>query len=529
MGLRERRMFLLILALHFITSLAFIADLDTTMDESDYFGYTTRWAHGDTERTGKLDDSKTPVTAPALAPLLIRKYWPDDTDPYGFRFLHAGRMFMYGYLVLLAFSFLFILRNIWPRSPAWPLPLVLLLYDPMIFSYSALVGSDLPVASLLLAALYNFWQYSRKRRSKHFWFFVIFSTGCIVAKASMIYWLPMLLMMWTGLIILKREAFTWRTEWKKMVICLATIFLVINAAYWFNRSFFPLGEMPQKSALFQHIHQLLKPLHGVPVPLPYDYVSAFDELKLHAAWGGSPYRGDEATFMGVYLHGQLYESGPFWYYYLHGLLFKLPLLTFLLVALSAILIWKMKKWRFLNSRLALIYLPPLLFFAIVSLTNPFNIGLRHILFAYPLIYLFTVPAIRWLLKFNKWLMPALVILQFVSFAIFWPNMISYTNELLQPKRRAYYHFGDSTINYGHIEKYQEEYLQKHPEYKRLTAEPAPGKYAVEFALIYNPRHFPVSWWIKQFKPAGLYRHSVLLYEITDEDIRHIDHSKRPAH
>ncbi len=514
----EKRMFLVILGLHFCTSVVFFADLATTVDESDYFGYSLRWARQNTARYKPLDDSKTPVAAPALTSLFLKKYWPDEKDIYGFRFLRMGRHFMYIYLVLLAFSFLFTFKTIWPGSKIWPIPLVLLLYDPMVFSYSSLVGSDIPVAALLLATLYCLLRYSRTGSIRYFLYLSLFTSLTVLAKASMVYLIPMLALAWLFILWKKNNPLPWKKEILRLTALLGIVLFIINATYWFGKSFFPVKELPRKSAASQALYKYLAPFENFPVPLPYDYVSAFDELKLHAEWGGGNTSLETHTFMGVFVHGKYFESGPVWYYYFYSFWFKLPLLTIGLCFLSLLIILWQHKLRYLNTSLILVYGPPLLFLFILSFTNPFQIGLRHALMVYPVIYLFVVPAIRFLASASKYILPVLMILNFTSLAIFWPNILSYTNEFLQPKKALYKYFGDSNINYGHVAKYLNEYLHKHSEYKRITESPAAGKYAVDVSEIYGPRNYPRSWWIRHFEPSGLYRHSVLLYEITEQDL-----------
>ena len=164
--LRDRRWFAGLLLLHLLLSAWFTTQQSPNYDESDYYGYALRWAKGQSERIYPLDDSKTPLTFVALLPLVAKPFTklPPDTDVW----LLSGRYCMYVYVVLLAFvAFCWLNRLL--GAGKWILPWLLLLYDPLMFSYGMVVGSDLPSAAVLLALMYMGWRYSRTGHMRYWW------------------------------------------------------------------------------------------------------------------------------------------------------------------------------------------------------------------------------------------------------------------------------------------------------------------------------------------------------------------------
>ena len=61
-----RRIFFILLFVHFGLSTLSIAHLHYKVDEPHYLDYAVRWAKGNAKRYKLLDDSKTPAVFPAL-------------------------------------------------------------------------------------------------------------------------------------------------------------------------------------------------------------------------------------------------------------------------------------------------------------------------------------------------------------------------------------------------------------------------------------------------------------------------------
>ncbi len=117
-------------------------------------------------------------------------------------------------------------------------------------------------------------------------------------------------------------------------------------------------------------------------------------------------------------------------------------------------------------------------------------------------------------------MQLLLLFYALSWLSYWPNMLSYTNELIWHKEQVFEKLYDSSVSYCQAEAFLQTFLQKHPEYKRPGTTPAAGKFAVELEAVANPLNARGLQWLLQLKkPSGHYMHVVLLYEVTEADLQ----------
>lgn len=145
----------------------------------------------------------------------------------------------------------------------------------------------------------------------------------------------------------------------------------------------------------------------------------------------------------AYLNGQFSYQG-WWYYFPYAFWYKTPIPAMILFILAIIFSFFQKKklWEIL-----LIILPPLIFF-IFSMKSHINIGLRHIILIFPLIYIFISQLANLknlLFKIFVWgLVLGNVIISLYSF----PDYISYFNVNAGGKTQAYKHLADSNLDWG---------------------------------------------------------------------------------
>ncbi len=521
MAKHERRLFIAIMALHFTLSGWFITRLDFTNDESGYYGYAIRWAQGHPGRVIPYDDSKTPIVLPALIPTLLKSFWNNANDPHGYRFLQAGRWMMYVFQILGAWFMLLWLYRLW-GTKKWMLPLLLYMFDPLVFSYSMIVGSDLASTAIVLAACYLAWRFSQSGGRKYWIWLSVFAGLGIIAKASLIYLLPLLFVMLTV-----SHALAGRYSQKgfvaasllRWVMLLLVVLLMVNTAYYFKSTGFHFSEMPQRSEAFRHLVQRFSLERNIPVPLPFDFVSGFDFLKYNAELGGGP--AYENSFIGVDILGKWFPRGPVWYYYIVTFFYKLPLLTWLLlIALFALIVRNRNRLQLLITTHIYIWLPGFFFFLVLSLTNPFQIGIRHALLIFPFMYLgISFPLVdawgKWK-KYFRWLL----VLQSAAFIAYWPNLLAFTNVFLLPKKEVYRYLYDSSVSYGQTSPYLHRFLQQHPDYTVPDSIPRKGKYAVDMEALADPhnRH-RLNWLYKNFEPTGQYMYTIILFEVNENELK----------
>ncbi|HSC53032.1 MAG TPA: glycosyltransferase family 39 protein [Phnomibacter sp.] len=516
----DRRLFIGIMVFHFILSGWFITRTYPTADESDYYGYGVRWAHGEPQRIYPIDDSKTPIVAPALIPIVVKPLVDLSNDPYGYKMLQLGRWMMYVYQLLAAFVLFLWMYRLW-GTRQWLLPLVLYLFNPVVFSFGMIVGSDLACASLVLSTCYCLWRYVQTAEWRYWVWGCVFCALALVAKASMIY-LPVLLML---LLLLQRfvgepsamqkiKAVQWM---KSLGLLVLFCWVFVCAAYYSSRMFFPINELPAQSKAMVALKQNLSAISNWPVPLPYDYVSAFDLLKYHGDLGGAPHPHN--TYAGISILGRYYQYGPVWYYYIAAFIIKLPIIILLMLGIAATIFLRSNKVAILKKYL-FIWVPFLFFGILLSIANPFQIGIRHALMLFPFLHLFVGYGARFWKQRRPGFLKVALVVQLLFLLNYWPNMIAYTNELFWPKQLVYRYIHDSSIAYAQSTPYLQQFLKQNPDYQLAPTTPRAGKFAVlmeHYAASFNRHGY--EWLYKNYEPVGHYMHGVLLFEISEASLR----------
>lgn len=200
----------------------------------------------------------------------------------------------------------------------------------------------------------------------------------------------------------------------------------------------------------------------VPCPLPYRFVTGFDEQKFEA----------EGKYQ-MYLRGEWRQSAGYsdtgrtgwWYYYFYALAIKEPLGTWALLFLATIAIFR---WRTPKDRWDRILplwglaLAPVLAMTFLS---DINLGLRYVLPGLPFFYLLASSAARpgaprwWyvlLLTLLAWNIMAVVKIH--------PHELAYFNEWVGP-RQGRFHLADSNIDWGQDLRLLARWLERHPEWR----------------------------------------------------------------
>lgn len=515
--------FLLLFLLHVVASYYYISQQDITYDEPQYIEYAKRWLHGRPERIELMDDSKSPVVAICWIPRIVRQIINPHyhlTD-FGYKDQKEGR-----YMMIL-FSFLAALYVYWwcrelYGSKGWMMPLLLLLFDPLYLAYSTIITTDLACGAVLVALLYHYRKYLITRQRKQFYVAAVYSGIAIVTKQNMLFvlfFLPLLSVLFTSgekkkIILFSRQRLI------DIVLFSFTILLIINLFYYFKDTFIPFGEYKFGSSFLQNVQSKMQVLHSLPVPFPKAYVQSIDMVVEHSEIGsGKP----GSTYNGVYLFGELSDAGGFWYYYLVMCWYKMPIGTILLVVSSMLLFCvKFRLSSFLKHYAFLVV--PIIFYAIfLSFFNKFQIGIRHLLVGFPLLYI-GLGKLFFDLRTARWKYKALTALAvgyiFISVASFYPYIIPYTNEFIANKKMVYRKILDSSVDYGQSDKSIPDFIKENPGYKKASAVPDTGKYIVLMDHLihsYLRQNNPYNWYQK-LEPKGVYKYVILLYDIKEEDL-----------
>jgi hypothetical protein len=520
----QRLLLLTFLVVHVMVSFYYISHQNITFDEPDYIEYAKRWLKGKPERIQSLDDSKSPIVAICWIPRIVRQAINPNyqLNDYGRKDQREGRYMMIIFSLVTALYVYWWCKDFYGYK-GWYLPLLLLLFEPLYLAYSTIITTDLACGAMLIALLYHFRKYIVLKSRRHFYLAAIFTTLAVVTKQNMLYILFLLPVLSLVYHLMQRpnKKLISKQSLLDLLLFIGIIILGINCFYYFHRSFISFGDYQFESNTLRNLQQAFNFLHAVPVPLPHAYVQSVDMIKAHSEAGaGTPL----STLNGVYMLGELKSQGGFWYYYIVLLWYKMPIGTMLLfIASSLLFIKKFNRNVFLNKYMFLV-IPVVYYFLILSLFNQFQIGMRHILLIYPLLFVglgYLFFQLKNAKPKYKLAVAACILYTFISVGVYYPFIIPYTNEFVTNKKMIYKKISDSSIDYGQSDSSVVRFVANNPGYNVATAIPTPGKYAVPMAIVLNTYlrdKNPYNWY-RELEPKGLYRYVILLYDINEADLR----------
>lgn len=304
-------------------------------------------------------------------------------------------------IALLGTLFCFLWGRALYGDAAGLLAAFLWVFSPMVLAYGAVITPDLASAVALLGATY----FAYKWFANPTWSLALCLSGALaIAMLSKSVWLilPMILVAaWLayGTLAYARKRFAggttfasftpgqWWVQAFQIGVISAGALLLVNAFYGFQGSLTPLGE-------FEFVSQTLagppecvdcgwqrgnrfeeSVLAGFPVPLPANYVAGIDIQRrdfesglTNPAWQS-------------YLFGK-WQQGGWWYYYLVGLWFKIPVITWILVAAGTLTAVLRKTKPETRLGTAVLVVPALAFLVLLSVNTGLN---RYVRYALPIL------------------------------------------------------------------------------------------------------------------------------------------------
>ena len=319
--------------------------------------------------------------------------------------------------------------------------LFLFTFNPDILAHSSLVTLDIGVSAFIFATIYFLWKFVKSRESIYCMLSGATLGMAIAGKYSALLAIPAILFI-SLFVVTSQAALTRNLSVKNYLILVIALFsvalLVINATYFFQGTFSPLGSFQFQSGVLKPLNSTF--LSSLPVPVPFDFLKGFDEQL--SIQGGK---------FDSYLFGSVSDSS-WWYYYLAAFSLKEPLawIVLLLIALTVHLFYR----RIHNDWIAFVLFPPALFLIIIS-SMSVNIGIRYMLPVFPFLFLFSSSIMdEGLLK--KISSPRLIQLAvvicslwyFSASAMIHPHYLAYFNEIAGGPATGYKFLADSNIDWG---------------------------------------------------------------------------------
>ncbi|MFC2092138.1 glycosyltransferase family 39 protein [Elusimicrobiota bacterium] len=312
-------------------------------------------------------------------------------------------------------------------SSAGIFSLFLYCFSPTIIAHSRLAVNDVAGAAAIIFALFMTHCYMKKNSIKNFLMLIFATSIALLTKYNAVILIPFTLV----IMIL--------TDGKKSLIkylfFLGAVIFIIDLTYAFS------GVFHVKELNYEVFCELIpfnifdKPLYLFYkyLPLPDAYLKSFVRLLMHNIRGHS-----------TFLAGR-YSTQGWWYYFPLAFLFKTPVLTLLLFALWIMNMLMVRK----ASRGELLLISFFVIYWIMSIRSTINIGHRHILPVYPVLFILFARLYNTYADYvkKKILRYGFIIVYILSTQIYFPHYLPYFNCIIRPEN-GYRYFADSSLDWG---------------------------------------------------------------------------------
>jgi len=215
-----------------------------------------------------------------------------------------------------------------------------------------------------------------------------------------------------------------------------------------------------------------------------------------------------------YILGQKRTGTGFWYYYVVVFVFKTPLSALLLLIGAIYFLFVRKKKQGHPS--TMLFLIGLIFYflLILGLQNNVQIGIRHALMVYPLLYVlcgFFVTT-SFFQKRAMLMQGFIIVYSLATYYYFFPNLISYSNEFIPVKKNAYKVMADSNLDFGQGWYVLVKYLKAHPDVNIADYTVRDSKFVIGVNDYLNLKNDYKYTWMYKLKPVGHINHCFLLFD-----------------
>lgn len=359
----------------------------------------------------------------------------------------------------------------WARDlygiPSGLVAMTLWCFCPNILGNGSLIMPDVPAAALGAATCYAFWRWLKEPTWRRAALAGVVLGAAELTKTTLTVLYPLLPAMWLLYRIPDRRQVSsraWLRETGMLAAQLLVGMHVLNLGYGFEGSGKALGEYRFKShALagsapsdrrFPDGNRFADSrLASFPVPLPKNYVQGIDTQKVDFERG-----------MRSYLRGQWSDRG-WWYFYLYGLAIKVPLGTWVLVALATATSLSPRGPANRCDELCVL-VPAIGIVALVSSQTGISIHFRYVIPAFGFLFVWSSKAAMVFRSAHR------LLAAITAFALAWsigsslwyyPHSLSYFNELVGGPEHGHEHMLNSSIAWGQDLLYLKGWYDAHPE------------------------------------------------------------------
>ncbi|MBW1708374.1 MAG: glycosyltransferase family 39 protein, partial [Deltaproteobacteria bacterium] len=464
---------------------------------------------------------------------------------YGTQFMRDNpeqyhRLFIYGRLPNLLFSAcLGLVVFFWAQALFGPRGglIALLVYSlsPNMLGHARLVTPDLSLSLFTTLTLFLLWRFYKRPAVGSATLTGLSLGMALLSKFTGLLLLPLFLILYFVEIAFRpagqKKIFATKGAAGLVAACLIAL-LVLNIGYGLRETPTNVRQMPVGSRFFQGISQ--SPLSAFPWPVPQDYLEGFDRQQRDVEEGVFP----------NYLNGRFSQEG-WWYYFSYAWLLKTPLAV-QIALLLALGLWGWDRFRGLKN-IAYLLFPVVLLWVILSFFNNINAGLRYLLPAFPLIFVFIGSLGRFQLGprlFKRILVVFLIGLFLADSLMAFPHYLAYFNPVFTSRSKARFHLIDSNLDWGQDLKHLKTFMDRQGLDKITLAyfgHADPKIYGIDFDMASNiPAEAPLAasvnlvmglpypatyvdppvWitpetlaWLRDRKPDAQVGYSILIYNL----------------
>ncbi|MEP7374235.1 MAG: glycosyltransferase family 39 protein [Chitinophagaceae bacterium] len=507
---------ILLFAVYFINGIIVINLNSVASDETDHMYYGLRMLKGQPQKINPYEDGSTmPISAFNALPRGIEQILHPGltkTDGGISDAIH-GR---YMTLLICVLAGFFVYR--WSKEmfgeKAGLFSLFLFVFCPNLQANIPLVGTDAYAMLFTLSSAYYFRKFILYSGWRNFILFSIQIGLAQIAKQSL-FLLPIFFGVMAVILLLQRGSLIERFKINigRLAVFTLIVLFIINIAFLFNGTGQSLIEYHFRSDTFLHIQQW-QLINRIPLPLPVPFIDGFDMVKHMLSMGS----GNPEVSGRSYLLGNYFTGNALWYYYSVIILFKTPLTVLLMLAAVFIAYFKnpFSKTNFFATGFTLLL--AFFFLIFISLNNTSQHGLRHLLMIYPLFYVCLGQLMTWKLFQSKITLTAIVAYSLVTFYFYFPNLLSYTNELIWDKKNAYKVLASTNIDHGQCNIALTDYLSNHTDIKWPGSVPVAGEFILGINEYLDVKMTGKYTWLRNFKPYDHVDHCYLLFRISETDL-----------
>jgi len=464
-------------------------------------------------------DSKLPVTALNMLPRAIEQVLqPNLRRPGSYTDIINGR-----YVSLLAAMVLAIVVYCWSFAlygrRAGLCSFLFFLICPNFLAHAVFVSSDIFASLFMTTGFYFLWKYCNSGETKQFFFASLAVAMAEISKFSMVHLLLLFPFLLLTVFFFRQRYFPKLQLDARKMAALLILFAVVNwfvisAGHLFYGMFIPLNHYQFQSGIFLHLQAGFGSVaNWLPVPLPSSYLKSLD-LVIHLDSLGGGVAGN--TINPPYILGKQSVYG-FWYYYFVAMFFKMPLPVLLLIVLTAgLYLRKMPAGSFFKNDFFFL-LPVIYFLVYLNFFYSTQIGIRHIIIIFPMLYIFLGFFFQQMAGIKgRWFCYALLAYQCISVGRYFPHFLPYTNELIADKKMAYKKIADTNLCYGEGIGFLKTYLQQHPEAQYLPPGIRSGTIIMEVNEILDLKMATMGKydWVKGLQPTGHIHSQFLIFEVS---------------